>query len=82
MLRIPMESIVDTLPIRAEMRAALLGESNAERKILDWLVCHENGEWARCDEIALAAGLKRDNLPQLYAQALLWAEANINLATG
>jgi c-di-GMP-related signal transduction protein len=80
MMRIPMESIAKALPLRKEVRCALLGESNAERWMLDWLISIEMGQWERCDEISLRAGLPDADLPKLYAEALLWAETNMSLA--
>jgi c-di-GMP phosphodiesterase len=80
MLSVPMESVVKTMPLREVLRQALLGHSNAESAILEWLVAYELGEWERCDQIALAAGLKADALPQLYAEALLWAESIMSVA--
>jgi len=79
MLRVPMESIAKALPLRKEVRCALLGESNAERWMLDWLISIEMGRWERCDEISLRAGLPDADLPKLYAEALLWAETNMSL---
>ena len=79
-LRVPMDSIAQTMPLRNEIRRALLGESNAERQMLNWLTANEMGQWARCDEIATEAGMSDAELPKLYAEALLWAESNISLA--
>jgi c-di-GMP phosphodiesterase len=80
MLSVPMESVVKTMPLREVVRQALLGHSNAESAILEWLVAYELGEWERCDRIALTAGLKADALPQVYAEALLWAESIMSVA--
>jgi hypothetical protein len=48
--------------------------------MLDWLISIEMGQWERCDEISLRAGLPDADLPKLYAEALLWAETNMSLA--
>ena len=82
MLQVSMESMVAALPLRAEIRQALLGESNPSRRMLDWLIANETGQWELCDEISLAAGLPDTDLPQQYAEAVLWAEANLSLALG
>jgi hypothetical protein len=39
------------------------------------------GQWATCDQLAEAAGLAEEPLPQFYADALLWAEINMSLAS-
>jgi len=82
MLQVSMESMVAALPLRAEIRRALLGESNPARRMLDWLIANETGQWERCDEISVAVGLPDADLPKLYAEAVLWAEANLSLALG
>ena len=82
MLQVSMESMVAALPLRPEIRQALLGESNAARRMLDWLIANETGQWELCDEISLAAGLPDTDLPKQYAEAVLWAEANLSLALG
>jgi EAL and modified HD-GYP domain-containing signal transduction protein len=80
MLRVPMESVAKTLPLRGAVREALLGHSNAERTVLDWLGCYEMGLWERCDQLAKSCGPEAGRLPQLYSEALLWAEANMTAA--
>jgi len=82
MLQVSMETMATALPLRAEIRQALLGESNPARRMLDWLIANEAGQWERCDEISLAAGLPDADLPKQYAEAVLWAEANLSLAMG
>jgi c-di-GMP-related signal transduction protein len=82
MLQVSMETMVMALPLRAEIRQALLGESNPARRMLDWLIANEAAQWERCDEISLAAGLTDTDLPKQYAEAVLWAEANLSLALG
>jgi EAL and modified HD-GYP domain-containing signal transduction protein len=80
MLHVSTESVANAMPLRKEIRRALVGNSNAERKVLDWLISYELGQWDCCDEISQAAGLPCARLPALYAEALLWAEANLSLA--
>jgi EAL and modified HD-GYP domain-containing signal transduction protein len=82
MLGAPMESISRALPLRREVRDALLGKNNAQRALLNWLLRYEAGDWAQCDELARAATLNPDSLPRLYADALRWAEINMSLANG
>jgi EAL and modified HD-GYP domain-containing signal transduction protein len=80
MLSVPMESVVKALPLRSEVRNALLGENNAERKVLDWLICHEQANWKCSDHVAEETGLDAERLPLLYAKALVWAEENMRFA--
>lgn len=80
MLNVPMESIVKAMPLRKEVREALLGRNNSVRTVLEWLTCYELGQWECCDQVARTAGLCDESLPQIYAKALLWAETNMSLA--
>lgn len=75
MLNVPMERVVQNLPLRVEVRDALLGLRNAERITLEWLLCYERGEWSYCDLLAQTGSLIPAPLPRLYAEALLWAES-------
>jgi c-di-GMP-related signal transduction protein len=80
MLGVTMDKIAAALPLRPPMRAALLGEPNAERAILAWLEFYELGQWEACDRSAAGNPALRTRLPHVYAEALAWAEANMNLA--
>jgi len=81
MMSVPMESVANALPLRAEVHSALLGERNAERTMLGWLECNELGQWECCDRMAEEAGLNQACLSSIYAEALVWAESNMRLAT-
>lgn len=74
MLRVPMEELTPSLPLRAEICEALQGTSNPERCLLEWLESHERGDWELCDLIALSSGLKREQLMRCYAESVPWAE--------
>lgn len=80
MLSVPMSTIITALPLRTEVREALLGENNGERAVLNWLLHYEMGEWENCDRIAKAAGLPEDRILELYCDAVTWAEINMSLA--
>jgi EAL and modified HD-GYP domain-containing signal transduction protein len=75
MLRLPMEELTPSLPLRAEICEALQGTLNPERSLLAWLECHEQGDWQTCDLIAKANGLSRVQLMQCYAESVVWSEA-------
>ncbi len=77
MLRLSMEEIAPTLPLRAEIRDALKGTSNAERCALDWLESHERGDWAACDGIAAEQGMEQKEMARCYEEAVLWAGASL-----
>lgn len=74
MLKIRMEDLVESLPLRKEIRDALLGHENRERLLVEWLECYESGDWAACDAILPALSLTSEQAAQCYAKALEWAE--------
>jgi len=79
MMRIPMEELSPSLPLRDEIREALLGRANPQRCSLQWLESHERGDWEACDTAAQANGLNQAELNDIYTEAVEWAEAALNL---
>jgi len=75
MLQLPMEDLAPALPLRQEIRSALMGAPTPERCLLAWLENHEHGDWAACDELAERYQLGRDRMVTWYGEAVVWAEA-------
>jgi len=87
MLQVPMEELVPHLPLRDQIRRALLGSAVPERCLLHWLECHEQGDWAARDAVIesnglLALGLNEAQLELCYAAAVAGAEVSMRSATG
>jgi EAL and modified HD-GYP domain-containing signal transduction protein len=80
MLRMPMEELVPALPLRDEIRQALLGTAVPEHCPLAWLASHERGDWAACDVIVAAHGMSQEDLLRCYAEAVAWAESALHFA--
>jgi len=80
MLRVLMEDLVKSLPLREEARAALLGTLNPESTLLYWLVCHENGDWAMCEALLQNYGLRHDQILRCHTEAVAWADAVLDNA--
>jgi c-di-GMP-related signal transduction protein len=80
MLRLPMRDLAPSLPLREEIRQALLGEAVAERTYLAWLEGHERGDWAACDAIVAMHNLQPEELLRNYQEAALWAETALRFA--
>jgi EAL and modified HD-GYP domain-containing signal transduction protein len=74
MLRLPMEELIPTLPMREEICEALEGGMNRERVLLQWLERHEHGDWAGCDQAVESARLNHEELMDIYTEAVTWAE--------
>jgi EAL and modified HD-GYP domain-containing signal transduction protein len=78
MLRIPMEELLSTLPLRDQICKALLGEKNPERALLSWLELHERADWEACDAIGNAIGLTHEKLMLCYVDAVVWAQVTLS----
>ena len=74
MLRVAMEDLIPALPLRAEIRDALLGAANAESRSLRWLEACERGQWADCSVVMRDAGISEEPLADVYVEAVRWAE--------
>lgn len=68
----PMETVLAQLPVDAEVRAALLGEANARRTLLDCVIAYERADWDLSEQLAREAGLDTRVLPGAYEEALRW----------
>lgn len=74
MLDVSMESAVEPLPISSELKAALCGETNRLRNLLDLTTSYERGDWPLLQTLCRKANLRETALPQLYREALLWSD--------
>ena len=80
MLRLPMEELTPSLPLRAEICEALQGTLNPERALLTWFECHERGDWETCDTIVRANALRSEKVMRCYAEAAIWAASSLRTA--
>ena len=71
----PMAEALEGVPLSAEVSAALLGEPNRARQVLDAVVAYERGRWGDVSAAAQALGLPEHHLPRLYTEAVEWASA-------
>jgi c-di-GMP phosphodiesterase len=74
MLQKPMEEALAGLPLRTDIREALLGEPNSLRCSLTWLEFHERGEFEKSDEVAQAHGTGGRHMGERFTDATLWAD--------
>lgn len=73
LLETPMERILEELPVGAEMKAALAGQSSSELLPLDLMRRLESCDWTECDGIVRTIGLGEETIAALYLEALRWA---------
>jgi c-di-GMP-related signal transduction protein len=73
-----MEQLTPSLPLREEIRAALLGTANTERSLLDWLEAYERCEWTVCDAILHGLRLNPAQIVLLFAESVGWADTALH----
>ncbi len=78
MLHVPMQQLMPALPLREEISIALMGAAVPERMLLEWLICHEHGQWEECDNVVDEHGLDQLKLLRCYSDAVEWAEAALS----
>ena len=69
----PMAVLVRDLPLSADVQAALLGEDNAWRRLLDVVTAFERGDWDVATQRASAAGLDAGDVARAHQAALRWS---------
>jgi EAL and modified HD-GYP domain-containing signal transduction protein len=69
----PMPVVLAELPIAPDVSAALLGEENPPRDVLQAVTSYEQGDWDECSQRARKLELKEEKLEELYLQALRWS---------
>ena len=71
-LEVPMPHILAHLPLPEEADAALRGQDNRSRRLLDCVIAYEHGDWDHYMTLAARAGLGPNAVPSAYGQALKW----------
>lgn len=70
----PKEEILSDLPLRPDIRSALLGEEGTFNTLLNMVLAYEDGDWDPLHNHMRALGLPGDEIPDLYFDALDWTE--------
>lgn len=71
-LEIPMDDVLTHLPLPEDVDAALRGQDNRSRRLLDSVIAFEHGHWDACRALAVQAGVDAEAVPRAYGQALKW----------
>ena len=69
----PMENVVAQLPLDDTLRAALLGDDNTARRLLDAVLAYERGDWTAWQGLAVRAGLPAQMFAGASSDAMTWA---------
>ena len=73
MLDQPMEKVLEQLPISADLKLALTGQTSELRPVLDYVTSYEQGDWTTCSVLASKLGVQDDKASALYRDAIAWA---------
>ncbi|MGS2776443.1 EAL and HDOD domain-containing protein [Robertmurraya sp. GLU-23] len=70
---IPIEKMIDSLPLNEEMVQALMGVQNEYKDVLDLAVAVEKAQWKMIGELCKKLGIMETDLFKLYAEAINWS---------
>lgn len=73
-LDMKMEDVLREVPIRDEIRDALLGNQNSFRQIFEIALHYEMGIWDSVEIEADLLGISVDTIPAMFLQAVEWAQ--------
>jgi EAL and modified HD-GYP domain-containing signal transduction protein len=75
LLDLPIETIVNRVPVSREITGALLGEEGRHKQIFDLVLAYEAGAWEKCAILGNALGVDESQISQSYVEAVKWAQA-------
>jgi c-di-GMP phosphodiesterase len=80
MLCIPMATILQSLPLRRETKAALMGAANQLSVPLAMIKNLEKGVWEPCIGTARSLDISEEKLTGLYIEAVRWASDSLDFS--
>lgn len=66
MVDAPLEELLIEIPIREEVKKALLAGEGETGKLYNLIISYEKADWDQCTKIAKEEGIKISELSQLY----------------
>jgi c-di-GMP-related signal transduction protein len=72
-LGMPMQRILQGLPLDREIKSALLGVPSKLSPLYDLMISQENANWAKCGEIAGRLHIREQEIADAYLQSVHWA---------
>jgi len=71
----PLNVILAELPVRQEIKEALLAHKGSYHDLLDIAIAHERADWEKIASLGAVHEIKEGQIPDLYASAVGWASA-------
>jgi EAL and modified HD-GYP domain-containing signal transduction protein len=73
MLEMPIEEVLEKLPLDHETKAVLQGQPSMLRPIYQLMLAYESGEWDAAAQVGDSLHLDAQEIAGLYWQAQQWA---------
>ena len=73
MLDMPMESVLEKIPLDHETKAVLLGQASPLRPVFQLMLAHESGEWEATAALSRSLHLDPEEAASFYWKAQQWA---------
>jgi EAL and modified HD-GYP domain-containing signal transduction protein len=73
-LDVPMEVLMEQLPVEREIKTALLGQRSTLRPVYQLMLAQESGEWEQSSKLARQLKLSDEEVAAQWWQALHWAQ--------
>ncbi len=80
MLGLPMEEVLDQVPLDENMKAALLGKENEYRFCLQLVRAYERSDWDGIEQLLAAPDIPLDKADNFYTQAMDWTQGILGTA--
>lgn len=71
----PLETILAELPVRREIKEALLARKGRYWTLLEVAIAQERAEWDKIGAIAQEAGMSEEQMSAMYVEAVDWSTA-------
>ena len=72
-LEMPMQRVLDTVPVDHETKAVLLGRASRLRPLYELMLARESGDWETASQRSHELGLSESEVASAFWQAVQWA---------
>ncbi len=79
MMDMPLDKIIEDIPLGPALKGALAGEPSRQRSVLDLVIRYERADFDGVWKIAMDLGLAPDEIFQAYIDATAWAQGSFDL---
>jgi c-di-GMP-related signal transduction protein len=71
----PIDSILAEMPLRSEIKDALLRQKGQYWQLLEITIAHEQADWQKVSQLVSAIGMNEEHVSTLYLSAVDWCTA-------